>query len=161
MKSDRPRRTRAGKLAVHRNFGSPGVGKGRLRSTKRERKLSAQAHQTSETADRDAEVAPVDVAEGTLPKKAEAPTGHGAVERHRTTAAEVAKSRRRPFRQQSFGLWAEGRDGEGFQSPGPFEEGERRCRGTGRLSPAGDRDESRSRACRSAGCAEQPADGRE
>jgi hypothetical protein len=58
MKSDRPRRTRAGKLAVRRNLGLPGVGKGRLRSTKRERKLSARANllQTSESAEHSADV---------------------------------------------------------------------------------------------------------
>jgi hypothetical protein len=98
MKSDRPRRTRAGKLAVRRNLGSPGVGKGRLRSTKRERKLSARANllQTSESAEHSADVLPGDIAEGsapegTRPKKRQARTAHGAVERHRTTPAKGAK----------------------------------------------------------------------
>jgi hypothetical protein len=99
MKSDRPRRTRAGKLAVRRNFGSTGAGKGRLRSTKRERKLSARAvlPQTSEAAERGADVLPGDTAEGSVaegarPNKADPRTAaHGAGERRRTAAAERAK----------------------------------------------------------------------
>jgi hypothetical protein len=97
MKSDRPRRTRAGKLAVRRTFRSPAAGKGRLRSNRRERKFPAQTRQTSESTDRGAEVAPVDaaegsVAEGTRRKKAEAPTeAQGTVKRKRAMAAQGAE----------------------------------------------------------------------
>lgn len=89
----RPRRTRAGKLAVRRTFRSPAAGKGRLRSNRRERKFPAQTRQTSESTDRGAEVAPVDAAEGSVAegtrRKAAAPTeAQGTVKRKRAMAAQ-------------------------------------------------------------------------